>query len=122
MQTPLNSSFSFPTPRGSTSLDLVLAASSGQILIPLARACEIAGFSSKSWRNRESAGLPLPFPATPGHRRVDARDLALYLDSLRVSPTPTPTQANEMAPAPRRPGRPTKAAQQRRQRREGGLK
>jgi len=122
MQNPLNSSFFTSPPRGYTSLDLVLAASSGQILIPLVRACEIAGFSSKSGRRGEGGALPLPSPATPGHRRVDARDLAAYLDSLRASPPSTPIQANEPAPVPRRPGRPTKAEQQRRQCKKGGSK
>jgi hypothetical protein len=110
-----------PTP---SSLDLVLSATHGQLLAPLSRACEIAGFSPKTYRNKESAGKVLPFPATPGHRRVDVRDLAAYLDSLRAcsSPPSTPTQANEMAPAPRRPGRPTKIEQQQRQSKEGSSK
>lgn len=111
-------------PATASSLSLVLAASNGQIFTPLRLACAIAGLAEKTWRNRESAGKP-PFPATPasaGPRRVDARDLAAYLDSLRVSPLPTPTQANETAPAPRRPGRPTKAVQLARQRQEGGGK
>jgi len=105
------------TPRGSSSIDLILAACGGQILIPLARACAIAGFSSKTWRNWESAGKKLPFPATPGHRRVDARDLAAYVDSFQNQTRPAAVQKPETAHIshPKRGrGRPPKRLQQER--------
>lgn len=109
----------FPFPRGSSSLDLILAASGGQILIPLGRACEIAGFSSKTWRNWESEGRALPFPATPGHRRVDARDLAAYVDSFQDQARPAAVPKTKTVPFshPKRGrGRPPKRLQQQ----EGG--
>lgn len=97
----------------SSTLDMVLSLTGGQVLIPLKRACEIAGLAIKTWRNREYAGKPIPFPATQGIRRVDVRDLAAYLDSIRPAGVSEPTLLAPILPSPltRRPGRPRKAEQ-----------
>lgn len=66
---------------------LLMAATSGQVRLPLKTACFLAGIKEKTYRNWESQGKPLPFQCTPasliGCRRVDVRDLADYLDRLR---------------------------------------
>lgn len=76
------------------TIDLLLAATGGQILIPLSRACQLAGFKDKTWRNKSSAGAA-PFPATStAPLRVDVRDLAVFIDSCRNSQKIKPSAPN----------------------------
>ena len=68
-----------------STLDIILSITDGRVLIHLSDACKIAGIAVQSWRNREVAGKPLPFPAprnAVGVRRVHVRDLAAYIDSV----------------------------------------
>lgn len=97
-----------------STLDIILAITGGQVLIPLTLACKIAGISYQSWRNREATGKLLPFPATPrvlpGRRRVHVRDLVAYIDLVSGSEAvPVPSPPPPSSAIKRGPGRPRNA-------------
>lgn len=91
-----------------SSLDLVLHACGGGLLVPEARAATLVGLALKTLRHHRCAGTEiLPTRLIAGRRLVDARAIAAFLDRAEAPSAQPPVAA--AADRPRRGrGRPKK--------------